>query len=182
MIEERVWPRLNKVAQIEGGNVSLTSLLSGIDLPEHAFVYRREEMANAGGIDSSLEYLALWDVNIRLASRGSIGVIQAPLVTLHVLERTTEDDSQHRNEEEAERHRLVTSWLHEVLPGGANKGQASLDALAHRNRETELQQLRDENAALRKEIANFHGLSSRALRAVLQPTKMLRAVQRRTKK
>jgi hypothetical protein len=182
MIEERVWPRLNKATQISDGDVSLTSLLSGIDLPEHAFVYRCDAITNAGGINSSLEYVATWDLNVRIASGGSIGVIPTPLATLHVLERTTDDDNEHRSNVEAERHHLVTLWLNEVLPGGANKGQCALDALAHRNRETELEQLRTENAALRKEIASFHGLSSRALRAALQPTKLLRAVQRRTKK
>jgi hypothetical protein len=164
MIEERVWPRLNKATQISDGDVSLTSLLSGIDLPEHSFVYRRDAITNAGGVNSSLEYVAMWDLNVRIASDGSIGVIPTPLATLHVLERTTDDDNEHRSNVEAERHHLVTLWLNEVLPGGANKGQCALDA------------------ALRKEIASFHGLSSRALRAALQPTKLLRAVQRRTKK
>jgi hypothetical protein len=76
----------------------------------------------------------------------------------------------------------MSAWLNESLPGGANKGQAALDALANRNREQQLQQLRDENVALRKEIANFHGISSRALRVILQPKKLVRAFQRRLKK
>lgn len=182
MIEDRVWPRRNETATLAQGDVSLTSLLSGVVIPEHAMVYRASAVRVVGGVNESLEHLAIWDVNIRVASSAQIAVVPTHLVTLHILERDNEDEATLHHAVEAERHTLVSSWMNESLPGGANKGQSALDALAHRNRENELQQLRDENEELRKEIANFHGLSSRALRAALQPKKLLRAVQRRTKR
>jgi hypothetical protein len=182
MIDERVWPRHNTGMQLHVGDVSLTSLLSGADVPEHAFVYRTAAVTEVGGVDPVLDHLALWDLNVRIATQGSIAVLSIPLVTLHSLETSPEEENAHRRKVDAERHELISSWMNSTLPGGANKGQCALDALAHRNRESELQLLRDENANLRKEIANFNGLSSRALRAVVQPTKLVRAVQRRLKK
>ena len=182
MIEERVWPRRNTSSLFAEGDMSLTSLLSGYDIPEHAVVYRSGAISEVGGVDTSLEHLAMWDLNVRLATLGTFVALPTSLVTVHVLERTAEQDNEHRHNVEAERHRLMSAWLNESLPGGANKGQAALDALANRNREQQLQQLRDENVALRKEIANFHGISSRALRVILQPKKLVRAFQRRLKK
>lgn len=181
-IEERVWPRRNDAIMLSSGDMSLTALLSGVDIPEHACVYRRSALTTVGGVDQSLEHLAMWDVNVRLATHGPISVVPYALVTLHVLERSSEDEDAHRHAVEAERQLLVSSWMTETLPGGANKGQCALEALANRNRENELQALRDENANLRREIANFNGVSSRALRAMMQPKKLVRAVQRRVKK
>ncbi len=182
MIEERVWPRRNDAVSLKEGDVSLASLMSGIEIPEHAVVYRRSAVTTIGGMNESLDHLAMWDVNVRIATHGTIAVVPTSLVTLHVLERSSEDEDAHRHAVDAERQQLISSWLAETLPGGANKGQCALDALAHRNRENELQTLREENARLRNEIANFNGLSSRALRAMLQPKKLVRAVQRRVKK
>jgi hypothetical protein len=182
MIEERVWPRRNEAMSRQIGDVSLASLLSGVNIPEHSMIYRTQAIRDAGGVNDTLTHLVMWDLNVRLASTSHIAVVKTPLVTLHVRESDSETEEKTRQSVEDERHVLVSSWLNETLPGGANKGQCALDALAYRNREDELRQLREENAALRKEIANFHGLSSRALRAALQPKKLLRAVQRRTKK
>lgn len=182
MIEERVWPRRNDAVSLKDGDVSLMSLLSGNEIPEHVFVYRRSALTAVGGVNQSLDHLAMWDVSIRLAAHGAIAIVPTPLATLHVLERTTEDDDERRHAVESERQTLISSWMTETLPGGANKGQCALDALANRNRDDELQALREENARLRNEIANFNGLSSRALRAMLQPKKLVRAVQRRAKK
>jgi hypothetical protein len=182
MIEERVWPRRNDAVTLKAGDVSLSSLLSGVEIPQHAIVYRVSALTAVDGVNPSFEHLAMWDVNVRLATHADVVVEPSPLATLHVLEGTTEEEDERRHAIEAERQQLISSWMKETLPGGANKGQCALDALAHRNRESELQLLRDENAQLRREIANFNGLSSRALRAMLQPTKLVRAVQRRTKK
>lgn len=182
MIEERVWPRRNHEVLLAEGDVSLASLLSGIEIPEHAMVYRRGAIRATGDVSQSLEYLAMWDVNVQIATYGKIAISPISLATLHLLERTAEEDDEWRHAIEAERQKLISSWMSETLPGGANKGQCALEALAHRNRESELQALRDENAQLRNEIANFNGLSSRALRAMLQPQKLVRAVQRRVKK
>lgn len=182
MIEERVWPRRNDAMLFKEGDVSLTSLLSGIEIPEHAMVYRHSSLTSAGGVNTSLEHLVMWDVNVRIATHGNIAVVSTPLATLHVLERDADEEDERRHAIEAERQQLMSSWMTETLPGGANKGQCALDALANRNRDNELQALREENARLRNEIANFNGLSSRALRAMLQPKKLVRAVQRRAKK
>lgn len=182
MIEERVWPRRNDAVSLKEGDLSLASLMSGIEIPEHAVVYRRSALTSVGGVDQSLDHLAMWDVNVRMATHGTIAIVPTSLVTLHVLERSSEDDDANRHAVEAERQRLISSWLAETLPGGANKGQCALDALTNRNRDNELQALREENARLQNEIANFNGLSSRALRAMLQPKKLVRAVQRRVKK
>ena len=178
-IDDRLWPRRNESPHIDVHEMSLANLLAGNEVPLNAVMYRRSMLNKVGLFNATLDHLYAWDLDIRLASNGDFFVTPEQVSVQHVLEQSPEEQMVTHDSRDRERDHLISQWLSEELPGGANKGEVALHALANRNRNQELESLRAENNQLRKEIANFNAISSRMLRGIMQPSKIIRAARRK---